>query len=372
MNKIKVLHLIKSLGRGGAEMLLQETLKEHNKDKFEFHYIYFLPWKNQMVAGIQAAGGIVSNFPASNNIGIALRTRKIIKYIRLHNIRILHCHLPWSGFVGRFIHMWMKIPVVYSEHNKQERYHWITKFINKITFNRQTKVIAVSHDVEESIEKFINPRIPVQTIRNGVNINHFVRNKNAGLSIRESHGIDPGCILLGTIAVFRFQKRLKEWIEVFKMAHQKFPRIRGCIVGDGILKDEIKIYLKEQGMEEFILFPGMQTNVRPWLSAIDIFMMTSKFEGLPLAVLEAMSMECAVISTDAGGIKEVIRNNENGFMVPQTEWHSLIDSITFFLENPEEIKKFGRRARQTVQESFSINSMILQTEELYRSLINPQ
>ena len=62
MEKIKILHIIKSLGRGGAEMLLPETLKEHNKDKFEFHYIYFLPWKNQMVEAIEKSGGKETNF----------------------------------------------------------------------------------------------------------------------------------------------------------------------------------------------------------------------------------------------------------------------------------------------------------------------
>ena len=68
MQKIKILHIIKSLGRGGAEMLLPETLKIHDKTKFEFHTIYFLPWKNQMVEAIENAGGKVTCFSASNNI----------------------------------------------------------------------------------------------------------------------------------------------------------------------------------------------------------------------------------------------------------------------------------------------------------------
>ena len=60
MSKIKILHIIKSLGRGGAEMLLPETLKSHNKEQFEFHYLYFLPWKNQIVEAIDEAGKKVS------------------------------------------------------------------------------------------------------------------------------------------------------------------------------------------------------------------------------------------------------------------------------------------------------------------------
>ncbi len=362
---IKVLHIIKSLGRGGAEMLLQETLKQHDKTAFEFHYIYFLPWKDQMVAGLEENGAIVKNLPASNNVLIVLQIRKIIKYIRQNKIELLHCHLPWAGFVGRLIHVLTGIPVIYSEHNKQERYHWITRAINRLTFNRQNIAIAVSNDVAVSIQKNIHPKIPVQTILNGANTAHFVRNNEAGINIRRSYNIDPDCIVIGTIAVFRFQKRLKEWIDIFKIIHQKFPQVRGCIVGDGILNEEIRGYLKQQEMEEKIIFPGLQTNVLPWLSAMDIFMMTSEFEGLPVALLEAMSMECAVVCTDAGGIKEVIRDKQDGFLVPVNDWRDIEKPLIYLLENTGEIKAFGQKARQRVEESFSLQAMIDQTEKLY-------
>ena len=80
MSKIKVLHIIKSLGRGGAEMLLPETLKIHDQDVFQFHYIYFLPWKDQMVEALKVAGGKVSCFEAKDNIRLLLQYKNIIKY----------------------------------------------------------------------------------------------------------------------------------------------------------------------------------------------------------------------------------------------------------------------------------------------------
>lgn len=104
--------------------------------------------------------------------------------------------------------------------------------------------------------KNIHPRVPVQTILNGVNTTHFVRNQSLGDALRKEYNIDPGAVLIGTIAVFRFQKRLKEWIDVFKSLEQKFPGIKGCIVGDGILNNEIRTYLKQQQeMEDKILLP---------------------------------------------------------------------------------------------------------------------
>ena len=133
------------------------------------------------------------------------------------------------------------------------------------------------------------------------------------------------------------------------------------------------LHLKAQNLEDKIIFPGLQTDVMPWLSAMDIFMMTSEFEGLPIALLEAMSMETAVVCTDAGGIKELIRNREDGFLEPVSEWKSLYNPLQFLLQNPEQIKIYGSKARQRVQHSFSMSAMVAQLEATYQDVIlHPQ
>src|SRR5687768_2840015 len=98
-----ILHIIKSLGRGGAETLLPETLGQHDKEKYQFHYIYFLPWKYQMVNAIEKAGGTVTCLSARNNIAIIRKVFQIVKYVRQHKIQLIHCHLPWAGIVGRMV-----------------------------------------------------------------------------------------------------------------------------------------------------------------------------------------------------------------------------------------------------------------------------
>ena len=138
------------------------------------------------------------------------------------------------------------------------------------------------------------------------------------------------------------------------------------------MKEEILLHLKAQHLEDKIIFPGLQTDVMPWLSAMDIFMMTSEFEGLPIALLEAMSMECAVVCTDAGGIKELIRNNEDGFLEPVSEWKSLYNPLQSLLQSPEQIKIYGAKARQRVQDSFSMGVMVNQIETTYRDVLQLQ
>jgi len=363
MTKFKVLHIIKSLGRGGAEMLLPETLKLHNKEKFDFHYIYFLPWKDQMVEAVEDANGKVTCFEAKDNIRLLLQYKRIIGYCREHKIDIIHCHLPWAGFVGRLVHQKTGIPMIYTEHNMQERYHIATKSINKISFNSQSMALGVSQDVTDSINKIIQPKIPVRTLLNGVNTETFQKTDNS--EIRKELGIPDDAIVLGNVAVFRFQKRLVEWLRVINKIREENPNVYGIIVGAGPLEEEIKEEWKRLKLQNVVFFPGLKTDVKPYFEAIDIFMMSSSFEGLPIALLEAMSMECAVVSTDAGGIKEVIRNKKDGLIIPVDEWQELSTKVQSLIDEPPELSRYKLAARKRVVDSFSLATMVEELEEIY-------
>ncbi|MBI6117339.1 glycosyltransferase [Salegentibacter maritimus] len=366
MAKIKVLHIIKSLGRGGAEMLLPETLKLHNMEKFDFHYIYFLPWKDQMESAIKDAGGKVTCLEAKDNIRLLSQYKKIIAYCKAHKIDLIHCHLPWAGFVGRLVHKKTGIPVLYTEHNMQERYHIATKTINKFTFNSQSLAFGVSQDVTNSINKNIQPKIPVKTLLNGVNTESF---QSTGISeIRKELGIPKDAIVLGNVAVFRFQKRLVEWLRVINKIRDQHSNIYGIIVGAGPLEEEIKKEWKDLSLEKVVFFPGLQTDVKPYFEAMDIFMMSSSFEGLPIALLEAMSMECAVVSTDAGGIKEVIRDKQDGLIVPVGHWIELADKVEILINKPEELSSLKLAARKRAVDSFSLQRMVEELEAYYMDM----
>ena len=363
MPKTRILHVIKSLGRGGAEMLLPETLRLHNQEKFEFHYIYFLPWKDQMVESLQKAGGEVTCFEAKNNIRLILQGNKVIEYCKDHGIDLIHCHLPWAGFLGRWVHKQTGIPVLYTEHNMQERYHVATKTINKLSFNSQTLAFGVSQDVTDSINTNIKPSIPVKTLLNGVNTDRFKRNES--VAVRSELGIPADALVIGNVAVFRFQKRLVEWLQVFKELKEENPSVYGVIVGAGPLEDEIKAELQRLNLESSVFFPGLQTEVRPYFEAMDIFMMSSQFEGLPIALLEAMSMECAVVATNAGGIKEVIRNEVDGLTCEVENWKELVPLCEKLINNPEQLQKLKMAARERVEEAFSLQRMVEELEGYY-------
>lgn len=370
MPKIKVLHIIKSLGRGGAEMLLPETLKLHSQEKFEFHYIYFLPWKNQMVGAIEDGGGKVICFSASNNIKLLKQYPKVIKYCNDIGINLIHCHLPWSGFLGRIIHARTKIPMIYTEHNIQERYHFTTNWLNRFSFNFQTVAIGVSKDVSRSIKENINPEIPVHTVLNGVNTELFRKNESKGLEIKVKYNIPEEALVVGNIAVFREQKGLDDWVKAFDKISRARPDVYGLLVGAGPKEEEIASLVRKLKLTDKIKLAGLQTDTVSYFSAMDIFMMSSKFEGLPIALLEAMSMNCAVISTRAGGVVEVIEDGRNGMLCEVGDWGCLAERALSLISSENKRIKFQSDARERVINSFSLQNMVESLEEIYKLNLN--
>lgn len=351
-------------------MLLPETLALHNQSKFEFHYIYFLPWKNQVVEEIRNNGGVISCIPATNNLKIMLSVNKIARYIRQHQIQLVHCHLPWAGIAGRLAGKLAGVPVIYTEHNKWERYHKLTFTLNKLSFGMQQKVIAVSDDVADSIRLFYRKPSPViQVVLNGVNTNKFIRNGDYGRNIRKELNIGSSTKVIGIISVFRFQKRLQLWLELAKTIHEKYSDTFFMIIGDGPLRDEVHAKAKSLAMDEYLHFAGLQTEVRPYLQAMDIFMMSSEFEGLPIALLESMSMECIPACTDAGGIKQVIEDGEDGIMVKVEQPQLLVDRIVEVLNLPDaERKALSMASREKVKRCYSLEKMVSELEEIYGSI----
>ncbi|TDN82178.1 glycosyltransferase involved in cell wall biosynthesis [Salegentibacter sp. 24] len=369
MSKLKILHIIKSLGRGGAEMLLPETLRVHNKEKFEFHYIYFLPWKNQMVTEIKEAGGIVNCMEAGNNIKLLSKYKEVSVYCKRNKIDIIHSHLPWSGFLSRLVFKNIEIPVIYTEHNIQERYHIVTRKLNALSFNWQSKVLGVSADVTKSVKNNINPKIPVQTLLNGVNTQKFSRDKNAAEELRKEMNIPDEALIIGNLAVFREQKDLVTWVKAFKIINESFPEVFGMIVGAGPKEQEIKRLIREYGLENRIFLPGLQTNTVAYLSAMDIFMMSSQFEGLPIALLEAMGCGCAIVSTKAGGVVEAVRSDRDGLLNEVGDAPALAANCMVLLKKPERLKELQEAARIRVVVSFSLSTMVEELEKCYFELM---
>jgi len=367
MPKIKVLHIIKSLGRGGAEMLLPETLKMHNTSAFEWHYIYFLPHKNQMEKAIQEAGGKVTCFPAKNNFSLLLHYSKISSYCKEHNIQLIHAHLPWAGVVARIVGKRTKLPVIYTEHNNFDRYHFLTKAVSALTYSYQTKVLAVSEDAKTALEKR-NLFHDIVYVPNGVNTSFFCR-ENKFHAIEEVANLKKSSSIIGTVAVFRKQKRLDIFVEVAHLAQQKNLPFNFLMVGDGPEMEPIKSLIDQHQLTNVYL-TGLQDQPADFMKYMDVFLLTSDFEGLPVALLEAMSMQIVPFCTPVGGIPSIIKDNENGVLLKSQHPLAILEQLeTKIVQEKENFSSMKDQARATIVAEYSIQRMVYELETIYKAVL---
>ena len=353
-------------------MLLPETLRVHDHDRFSFRYVYFLPHKGQVAEDLRKLGVTVDCVAATNNAAILAKTPRVVDIAKEWGADIIHCHLPIAGVVGRLVSKLTSIPVVYTEHNKQERYHFLTRHLNLRTLAWNRHVITCSGDVKVSIEKHIDlPDTPVEPLLNGVNTERFSRSDFPRTRVRAELKLPAEKVIVGTVCVFRTQKRLHLWLELAARLYAENPDLHFVIVGDGPEEDRLRAQVKEQGMEDVISFPGRIQEVRPWLGAMDAYLMTSEFEGLPIAMLEAMSMELPVVATQAGGIGEAITDGVEGYLAPVEKVEALYEPLKKLINDPALRTQVGQAARTRVQREFSVERMAEELERIYTQVTQP-
>lgn len=365
---VRVLQLIKGLGRGGAEVLLSEGLRVANRDDFHYEYAYHLPWKDQLVGALAAQGAPVHCLEARSAGGILVRIPHLVRLLRRSRIDLVHCHLSMSAVAGRLAGRLAGIPVVYTQHGPLEFSNRLSRYVNLATWRLQDRVIAVSKEVTESIHRHAGSSVPVRLVENGVATRHFAPEPSRGHELRDRLGIDPGAPVVGTVAVFRPQKRLDDWIEVGARIRAEHPDVRLLIVGDGPLRDELTRLVSDIGLADTLVFTGLQEDVRPHLDAMDVYLMTSGFEGLPVALLEAMSMELPVVSTAVGGIVDVV-DRTCGVMAPVGEIETLARGVSDLLSNEEHRLELGAGARKRILERFAMDRMVREIENEYRDIL---
>lgn len=353
---MRVYHLIKGLGRGGAEMLLPEVIRATPRAAAHFRVGYFLPWKDHLVGTLEETGTPVVCFGGRNNARILSQVATVARDVKRWEADVLHCHLPVSGAVGRFVGAVTGVPVVYTEHNLQERYHPLTATLNRSTWPLLEHAIACSGEVKRSIQRHIGDAVPVETVPNGVSLERFKPDPALRALKRAELGLEADAPVMGNVAIFGAQKRLREWLTLAASVRKSRPDARFLLIGDGPLRGEIEAHAKALGLGESLILPGLQSDVRPWLQAMDLYVMTSEFEGLPVALLEAMASGLVPLCTAVGGIGQVI-TPECGGVVEVGDWALLEAPILDLFTDHTRRAELGRAARERVRTDFSVDVM---------------
>lgn len=352
-------------------MLLAATMDVYDRGRFTLGFGYFLPWKNQVAETLKEKGAEVNCFGGSSNLVILFKSMQLASFLKKWRAQVLHCHLPWAGIAGRIAGKLAEIPVVYTEHNKQERYHPVTRWLNKATFSWQKSVIAVSEDVANSIYQNIGRRTPVHVIPNGINTENYRPGDEQKRVVRRQLSIPDECKVIGMVAVFRLQKRLDLWLRVAAAVKKTMGNVKFVLVGDGPCRPMVEETIAALGLRDDVRLLGIQVDPRPFYNCFDLFLMTSEFEGLPVALLEAMAMRVPTVATNAGGIGEVITHDREGLLFPVDADAATISAgcVSVLLDDHRRAA-CGDRARQRVLDQFSIEKMTAGVEKVYLDVLS--
>ena len=301
---------------------------------------------------------------------------EIQKILGKEKFAIIHTHSSKAGVLGRWAAYFTKIPIIiHTVHGnsfhpnqswlKKEFYRWSEKITSQIT----TKLIPVGYVVaDEIIEAGVASRDKLSVIHSGINFEKFDKAFDSK-AIRAGIGISPDNFVVGTVGSLVPCKGHHYLIEAIATVHSIIPNVHLILVGDGPLRGELEQHGYNLNIANNISFLGYRDDVPELLSIMDVFVISSLWEGVGRALTEAMYMERPVVGTAVNGVPELIKHNVNGLLVPSKNSQALAKAILTLIQNRDKAKIFGERAKKHVYPEFSVELMVQRIHELYQQLL---
>ena len=210
------------------------------------------------------------------------------------------------------------------------------------------------------------PRERFAVVRNGVNLGHLKRVEDKLIrEYRQSLGIPENAQVVGSIFRFWAEKRPMLWLQTAVLVAKRFPEVHFLIIGDGPLRPGMESFIANNGLKGKVHLPGTRPEVATPLSAMNVFVLTSEFEGTPNVVLEAQWLGLPVVATDAGGTRESFECNTTGLLAATPAAEEIAPLIIEYLADKNRLAKAETHGPQFVERAFGINRMIKETVELY-------
>jgi glycosyltransferase involved in cell wall biosynthesis len=359
MTARRVLWVTTGLGRGGTERLLVDTAARLDRSATDVTIAYVLPWKDALRAEAVAAGADVTC------VGVGrppLDPRWIVRLARLvrrERWDVVHTHAPLPAVVARLAAR-SSSRVVHTEHNVWARYRAPVRFLNAMTWRRNDHVIAVSDSVAASISRRPDAEVVVQ----GIDASRFTTGDDDRAEARRRMGVAPDSIVVGTVGNLVGKKDHANLLRAVASMQALRP-VQVVIAGTGPLEDELRRLSSDLGVPVRLL--GMRDDVPTLLHGFDVFCLSSQFEGLPIALLEAMATGRPVVATAVGGIPQAVTDGVDGLLVPPGDSGVLAAALTKVLDDPDLAGRLGAAARQRAQ-TFGIDAAVARTAAIYDEL----
>jgi glycosyltransferase involved in cell wall biosynthesis len=368
---LKVLHVINSMNPGGAEYLLLRQL-EAGRDL----------WDSAIVC-IDEPGALADAARAANidvaSIGNGSRLNlRIISLLRAEVRRrapdILHLHLPRSGIVGRMaFRARSPVPIVYTEHNLFEMYSPPIRLLNAATYAANDLTIAVSEGVRRSILAHVRPsrlrRQPV-LVPNGVDVDALERSAVSRDAARAVLDLPTDAMVVGTIGNLFGRKGQRYLVDAFAALAKDRHDLHLVIIGSGPEEAHLIAQATHANVADRVSIVSGRPDAARYIRAFDVFALSSVFEGLPVALLEAMGLGVPSVGTNVGGIPELIQHEKTGLLVEPRDAAALSAVLRRLLDDAQLRGALAAAGVQHVRTNFSMSEMVRRTDTCYRALLS--
>jgi glycosyltransferase involved in cell wall biosynthesis len=366
----RIIHGITDLSTGGSQKALVGLLTRLDRGRFEPAVACLKNGGTPLAGELRSAGIPVFDlsFTGRRRISGFVRFYALLETLRP---AILHAWLFHAVLVSRIAARMAGVPIVISARRNVNLGSPLRERVNRLTAALDDRVIAVSEAARrvEILRGGVPPEKTV-VIPNGVDPLAFGRpTPQAAERVRGSLGLPPQSILIGYVGRLHPSKGVDDLLRAFASVVRRFPRARLLLAGEGEERWRLEQLSSETGLAGAVFFLGDRRDVPFLLQGLDVFVMPSREEGMPNAVIEAMAAGLPIVATSAGGTQELIEHGCSGLLVTPGDVAGIAESIISLVADRERASTLACEARARASVSYSIGATVRRTEALYEELL---
>lgn len=320
-------------------------------------------------------GSQIFEVPFTRNPLDIKNIKAFIKLVQIQNKNkydIVHVHTPVASVYGRLLKIkFPNIKTIYTAHG----FHFYKGAPKKnwFIFYSIEKIMSIFTDIlitmnKEDFEVGIN-KLKIKNVYNvngvGVDIEKYICEETTNIKFKESLGLNSDDIVITVVAELIKRKNQKQLVEAIKEITKKYKDIKVLLVGEGIMYEEISLYVKENNLNQFIKMLGFRKDIPNILNITDIVGLFSYHEGLPRNLMEAMVAKKPIICTDIRGNNDLVKDNFNGLLVKIDDIEGTIEAIETLYKNKELRQKMGQNGFDTIKLKYSLDKVLSQMEVVY-------
>ena len=368
-----VFQIIASLVPAGAERLVAHLLEYIDREQFSPVCICLGdPVGSHLEARVQQLGIPLYFLGKGDKMSLAV-LRKLDALFRQYRPVVVHTHLLALNYAYPLMIRYRTPARVYTVHNLAEKDIGLrtAPMVRALAFRYRiggVVPVAIAEEVRASIQQLYGyPDPPL--IPNGIPTDEYAPDSDKRTWWRQAHGIEPRATVVTHIGRFAVQKNHALLVEAFAQVRADAP-LYLLLVGGGELENAVREQVAGLGLQGRVRFLGVRADVADILRASDMFVLSSRWEGNPLSVMEAMAAGLPVVSTAVGGVPELVREGVTGLLVPSEDAGALAQAMQALVDDPVRRQAMGAAARRHAVAHFDIRHTVRGYEQLYERLLS--